>query len=143
MGSIVDFKSTQKRTIFTHLFTLTNTRFMNHISFGKTLFISALFITYAGKIMAQDLFPIEDKGKYGFIDKTGKVVINPQFDFAQNFSEDMAVVKVGGNSCFIDKSGKTLFISALFITYAGKIMAQDLFPIEDKGKYGFIDKTGK
>src|ERR1051326_4328606 len=107
MHYTVDFKSTQKRTIFTHLFLHLNICFMNHISFGKMLFISALFFTCAGRVTAQDLFPIEDKGKYGFIDKTGKVVINPQFDFAQNFSEDMAVVKVGGNSGFIDKTGKT------------------------------------
>ena len=31
-------------------------------------------------------------GKSGFIDKTGRMVINPQFDFANHFSEGFASV---------------------------------------------------
>ncbi len=34
-----------------------------------------------------------DTGKYGFIDKTGKIVIDPQFGFVTAFSEGLAAVK--------------------------------------------------
>jgi len=44
--------------------------------------------------------------KYGFIDKSGKVVIEPQFDGASNFSEGFARVKKDDKWGFIDKSGK-------------------------------------
>ena len=44
--------------------------------------------------------------KYGFIDKNGKVVIEPQFDSASNFSEGFACVKKDDKWGFIDKSGK-------------------------------------
>jgi hypothetical protein len=29
------------------------------------------------------LFPISQNGKYGYIDKKGKIAINPQFDFTK------------------------------------------------------------
>ena len=46
--------------------------------------------------------------KYGFIDKSGKVVIEPQFDWVGAFSEGLARVKKDGKYGFIDKSGKVV-----------------------------------
>ncbi|HDS29982.1 MAG TPA: WG repeat-containing protein, partial [Firmicutes bacterium] len=42
----------------------------------------------------------------GFIDKTGQYVINPQFDFAFDFSEGLAPVKIAEKWGFIDKTGQ-------------------------------------
>jgi len=42
------------------------------------------------------LFPIVENGKWGFIDVTGRVVIEPQFDYARPFFEGFAAVNVGG-----------------------------------------------
>jgi len=48
-------------------------------------------------------------GKYGFIDKTGKIVIEPKFDAVSEFSEDLAAVRTENNLCgFIDKNGNVL-----------------------------------
>ena len=33
-------------------------------------------------------------GKYGYIGKTGKIVIKPQFDDAWGFSKGVAIVKI-------------------------------------------------
>ena len=44
----------------------------------------------------------------GFLDKTGKIVINRQFDSAAEFSEGLAVVKSGDKYGYIDKTGKTI-----------------------------------
>jgi hypothetical protein len=41
-----------------------------------------------------DLFPILQDGKWGFMDKTGAVVIRPQFDKADNFHEGLAYVRL-------------------------------------------------
>ena len=46
--------------------------------------------------------------KYGFIDKSGKMVIEPQFDNAEPFSEGLAQVEKDGKLGFIDKSGKVV-----------------------------------
>jgi|GEM_PF-2776439 len=42
----------------------------------------------------------------GFIDRTGKFVIKPQYEFASNFSEGLAIAVQNGKSGFIDKQGK-------------------------------------
>ena len=46
--------------------------------------------------------------KYGFIDKSGKVVIELQFDDAGYFSEGLACVEKDDKYFFIDKSGKVV-----------------------------------
>ena len=52
----------------------------------------------------------KDDGKWGYIDKSGKFVIDPQFDYAEGFSEGLAAVRSGdektGKWGFIDRSGK-------------------------------------
>ena len=47
-----------------------------------------------------------DKGKWGFIDTTGKVVINFQYDEAWEFSSGRAAVRKGEKWGYIDKNGK-------------------------------------
>ena len=46
----------------------------------------------------------------GVTEQTGKMVINPQFDWADDFHEGLALVRIGDNKTgkfgFIDKSGK-------------------------------------
>ena len=46
--------------------------------------------------------------KWGYIDKSGKVVIEPQFDSADDFSEGLAKVKKDGKRGYIDKIGKVV-----------------------------------
>ncbi|MGI7157691.1 WG repeat-containing protein, partial [Campylobacter coli] len=45
-------------------------------------------------------------GKWGFIDKSGKFVIEPKFDSIWDFSEGLAKVGLNGKYGLIDKSGK-------------------------------------
>jgi len=47
--------------------------------------------------------------KGGYIDKTGKYVIPPQFDGVWNFSEGLARVSVAGQMRFINRQGKIVF----------------------------------
>jgi hypothetical protein len=46
-----------------------------------------------------------DKGKWGFIDTTGKVIINFQYDEAWEFSSGRAAVRKGEKWGYIDKNG--------------------------------------
>src|SRR6266480_2604141 len=54
------------------------------------------------------LFPVVEHGKWGYIDKAGKIVMSKAYSFAQPFSEGLAVVAVPGERGlgFIDKTGK-------------------------------------
>lgn len=110
--------------------------------------------------------------KYGYIDRTGKISIKPQFDFAGNFSEELAVVEVNGKFGYIDKSGQFV-INPTFdwaADFSGGLAqarvdepstihlrkkSDKIVPLTEKElqilgiqrpkikKYGYIEKTGK
>lgn len=50
----------------------------------------------------------DERGKYGYIDATGRVVIKPQFDGALPFTEGLAAVSIDKKWGFIDSSGKVV-----------------------------------
>ena len=43
--------------------------------------------------------------KFGYIDKSGSLVISPQFDHCYGYSEGVAAVEIDGVYRFIDKQG--------------------------------------
>jgi ankyrin repeat protein len=80
-------------------------------------------------------------GKGGFIDKTGKMVIEPRFDnWPGGFSEGLANVYLNGKGGFIDKTGK-IVINPKF-DQVNKF-SEGFARVRLNQKYGFIDKTGK
>jgi hypothetical protein len=99
------------------------------------------------------------EGKCGYIDKTGKVVIEPRFGSAYSFSEGLAVVMTGDMKPgqkwawgYIDKAGKFViepqfaFASGFSEGLAAVCVGDFSTPakeIEDFPKWGYIDKTGK
>jgi hypothetical protein len=54
----------------------------------------------------EKLCQISVNDQLGFIDKTGKVVIEPKFDGAESFSGGLAKVWIGKRYGHIDKKGK-------------------------------------
>ena len=88
--------------------------------------------------------------KAGFIDKTGKIIIAPQFyvesglkfDFGgDGFREGLAAVRINGKVGYIDKRGK-LAIPARY-KLGGDFNGGLVFVVSDEDKVYFIDKTGK
>lgn len=59
-----------------------------------------------GKRTGDDLFPVMDRGRGGFIDRTGKVVIPLCFEKVGDFSEGLARFERDGNWGYIDRTGK-------------------------------------
>jgi len=99
---------------------------------------------------ASALFPIEIKGKHGYIDSSGKIVIRPQFDEVGGFSEGLAPVLVGDKWGFIDKTGMIVIAPQFFeaghfregLAVVGAFFKSG--PINDVvGNYGYIDHTGR
>ncbi len=80
------------------------------------IFLMASFVSYSNgqtptskeqaSIKEDEFIKVKLGDKWGFIDKTGKNVVNPKFDKVGYFSEGLAWVKVGGKYGFIDKTGK-------------------------------------
>ena len=86
------------------------------------------------------LYPINVNGKYGFMDRSGKTVITPQFDQTFGFSEGLAGVLVGTKWGYINTKGVVAitpqFDSALLFRYGRGL-------VQLGGRWGFIDKDGK
>ncbi len=58
------------------------------------------------------LFPVCQGGKFGFIDRSGKVVIQSQFNSATDFFEKRAQIRVGNLYGFIDENGKVVILGS-------------------------------
>jgi len=79
--------------------------------------------------------------KWGFVDKKGKVIINPQFSNVGNFSNGKCEVQdFVGKWGFIDKTGK-IIIEQKF-DYAGKFINGKAVVLLGN-KFGVIDEKGK
>lgn len=82
---------------------------------------------------------VEENGKYGYIDETGKLVIEKKYDFAAPFTEGLAKVKSGGKWGFIDEKGE--FAIEPKYESTGQFR-EGLAYAELDGKACFIDKKG-
>lgn len=55
---------------------------------------------------SEGMIGVEVEGKYGFIDKTGKQMIAPTYDYASYFDVGLVKVEKDGERFYIDKTGK-------------------------------------
>ena len=138
-----------------------------------TKLICALLIVFAclgtnrqclAQNAGEELLPIQQGGKWGYINRTGEVVIKPQFDSAEPFAEGLALVrrpprkkplKPGEKTpefmdpyAFIDQTGKVVIELDNPLHLNGESFSEGLtkFWTWDPGKgnvYGYIDTTGK
>jgi hypothetical protein len=97
-------------------------------------------------ILNEGLAAVCIKDKWGFIDNTGKIIINPQFDAFNDFSEGLGTFgmkkEIGSDDIewgYIDKEGK-ITINAQF-KRAGQFKDGKAV-VGDGKKYGYIDKKG-
>jgi hypothetical protein len=95
---------------------------------------------------------VRSDGKWGFIDATGKWVINPQYDFARPFSDaGLAPIRVDTPAAnggkieqrwgAIDTTGK-MVIQPQFEALE-KFADNGMAPATLDSTWGFVDKTGK
>jgi hypothetical protein len=100
---------------------------------------------------SRELFVVIVNDKRGFIDRNGKIVIEPQFNGARNFSEGLAVVATSNNGYaegYIDETARIViepqFDKALDFSdgLAAVGRAQDR-SIHTSYKWGYIDRAGK
>ncbi|MEK7432028.1 MAG: WG repeat-containing protein [Cyanobacteriota bacterium] len=96
----------------------------------------------------QDAFPffegfakVKINNKYGFIDKTGKFIISPKYDYAEKFSDDIAWVSVSnGDSMYVNKTGKVVIrVKTDYLRNYSEGLSHSLI----NNKYGYVDKQAK
>ena len=89
---------------------------------------------------------VNSDGKYGAIDKSGKIIVQAQWDELADFSCELARYRTGKardyKYGFIDKTGK-IAIDASFPTWDEVwSFSENLAPFRSGTKEGFIDKKG-
>ena len=80
-------------------------------------------------------------GKAGYIDRTGEMVIKPQFEVAENFKDGLAPVKIDGKWGFINSTGH-FQIDPQFDWIYWEGFNEGICPAGINGKKGGIDITG-
>ena len=94
--------------------------------------------TDIGEIKALTAFT---KGElWGFKDLTGKVLINPVYEYAESFQNGIAIVEVGGKQGVIDAKG------ALMLPVSFSVIARlnnDLLLVSDGNLFGIYANSGK
>jgi hypothetical protein len=122
---------------------------MKKTNFALTALTVAFILFCAFPAQSQEkektLYPVLHEGKWGYINPSGKLVIKPQYNDAQHFSEELAVVKfTDGYWGYIDTAGKRVTKE----NYVGAAdfregMARVRVSTGDECRWGYIDKTGK
>jgi hypothetical protein len=77
--------------------------------------------------------------KYGFADSKGNIVIEPQFESANEFSEGLALVELGGHWVYVNETGS---VAIQIATQDAQGFSEGLAPVKVRWQWGFIDKTG-
>lgn len=86
-----------------------------------------------------DLTYAKKGDKVGFIDRTGKWVIEPKFDKARAFSKGLAPVNVGKAWGYINTKG-TFVVDAKYKD--AEVFSEGLAPVKEEN-WGFINESGK
>ena len=91
---------------------------------------------------SETLHPVLLNGKWGYINTSGNMVIEPNFDEARAFSDGYAAVRQGTNWGYVSEETKALAIPVSF-SVAGDFSGE-LAPAQQPGQsYGFINTSGE
>ena len=86
------------------------------------------------------LYTINSDNKYGYIDETGKVVIEPKYDSVYGFNDGLAAVRLNDKYGYIDLKGNIIIPPQYENAEA---FSEGVAPVSLNGKWGYIDKTNK
>lgn len=82
----------------------------------------------------------DEKNRWGFVDRSGKTVVPPQFQEAEYFAESLAPVETDFKYGYINKAGDLIIKPSFDRAYS---FSDGLGVVIKKDKYGFIDSSGQ
>lgn len=102
-----------------------------------TVFIFTLLTCSA--YAQRTFFPVEIKGKWGYMNAEGKMVLPAIYDYADDFYEGMAVVAVKNLPCVINEKGKRTIDTGLYESISH--VSQGLASVKDYNNRRFYINT--
>jgi hypothetical protein len=113
----------------------------------KLIIILLTLVTFGYQLNAQstdkqakELYPIIENGLWGFIDKSGKVKIEPKFRSSGQFSEGLAPVRLNGTYGYINTTGDFIIQPKYDVAYSFDQRQAKVY-VDSKPYY--IDKDGE
>lgn len=90
-------------------------------------------------MFSEGLSSVQKNGKWGFIGRDGKVVVELRFDDVEPFSGGFSIIRIGKFCGIIDKEGKEV-IPAIFSRIS--ILGDGVFSVSHGGVWGLMDDQG-
>lgn len=107
----------------------------------KSMIISISGILLSTALFSQDyLACARISDEWGYINREGKWIINPQFEHVKDFSEGLAAVRTNGEWGFVDKNGTYIVNPQFEDAYS---FIEGLASVRGGEDCGYIDNTGK
>ena len=107
--------------------------------------LCALALASAPPARSGPLFPVVKGGRWGYIDRTGRVLVSPRFDEAAPFSEGLAPVRLGKQFGYADETGKVVLVPG-YGPAGGTLhrrFSDGRAVVRSGSRFGFIDRTGR
>lgn len=107
----------------------------------RIFFIAAISISIIASAQTK-LFPIEIKGKFGYMDQTGKMIIPAMYDYADEFIDGMAVAALHNQPCVINQKNERIIDTSVY-QFIG-VFSEGLSSVIDfKKKKFYINTKGE
>src|SRR5207253_1409178 len=78
--------------------------------------------------------------RFGYINRAGKVVIEPRFEAINYFSDGLAEFKLGGKWGYVNEKDEIVIAETFEQT---SLFSEGLAAVRSGSKWGFIDKTAQ
>lgn len=101
-----------------------------------------LLVMLTVNLNAQKLFPVEKKGKWGYMNQEGKMLIDFKYDLAQNFNEGYASVALGNMPCLIDAKENRVIDTGIY-QFIGTYSEGLVSVMDYKFKRYYLNAKGK
>ena len=80
----------------------------------------------------------DNSRRYGIIDKSGRTVVNAEYDWISDYSKGLFQVKKGGKYGFIDKNGDVIIP---FVYESAGNFHEGVATVKKDGKWGYVNKS--
>lgn len=130
LAVVVDFKNGPTRTAGNNLAQIIDNA-------GNAI---GQFLADEARPFSEGLAAVRIADKWGYVDRSGKMVIRPQFELAEEFSEGVALVCEADRYRFIDKLGNPAFDGTFD---RARSFSEGLADVMNNDLHEFIDRSGR